>query len=87
MLDIVVLKIEGKILLIFLCQWIVDFVGIRGWVWVIFEWVCNLYYIFVVIYVFVFYFVWDVIGVDILVSGEFEGFSEEEVMKIVNVVG
>ena len=47
--------------------------GKTGLAWAWFEWARNPYYILIIIYVFAPYFARDIIGADILASGELDG--------------
>jgi UMF1 family MFS transporter len=58
-----------------------------GFAWAVFEWARNPYYILVVIYIFAPYFARDVIGADILASGELDGLSPEEAKQTANAGG
>ncbi len=87
MSEVVAPKTKGKTSSTPVVQRVVDFVGTKGWAWAVFEWARNPYYIFVVIYVFAPYFARDVIGADILASGELDGLSDEEAKNTANAAG
>ena len=61
--------------------------GRTGFAWAIFEWARNPYYILVVIYIFAPYFARDIIGADLLASGDLAGMSPDEALKTANATG
>jgi len=50
-----------------------------GFAWAVFEWAHNLYYLMVVIYIFASYFARDVIGADLMASGDLDHLDPETV--------
>lgn len=58
-----------------------------GFAWAVFEWARNPYYILIVIYIFAPYFAREVIGADILASGELEGMDAETARRTANAGG
>jgi MFS transporter, UMF1 family len=58
-----------------------------GFAWAVFEWARNPYYILIVIYIFAPYFARDVIGADILASGELDGMDPETARRTANAGG
>lgn len=61
--------------------------GKTGFAWAVFEWARNPYYILIVIYIFAPYFARDVIGADILASGDLDDLSPEEARNTANAAG
>ena len=61
--------------------------GKTGFAWAIFEWARNPYYILIVIYVFAPYFARDIIGADLLASGELAGLDAETAKQTANARG
>lgn len=61
--------------------------GKTGLAWAIFEWARNPYYILIVIYVFAPYFARDIIGADLLASGELNGLDSETAKQTANAQG
>ena len=61
--------------------------GKTGFAWAMFEWARNPYYILVVIYVFAPYFAGEIIGADLLASGELEGLDPETARQTANARG
>ena len=61
--------------------------GRTGLAWAVFEWARNPYYILIVIYIFAPYFARDVIGADILASGDLDDLSPEEARNTANAAG
>lgn len=58
-----------------------------GFAWAVFEWARNPYYILIVIYIFAPYFARDIIGADLLASGELAGLEPDEALKTANAQG
>ncbi len=58
-----------------------------GFAWAVFEWARNPYYILIVIYIFAPYFARDIIGADLLASGELDALAPEEARKTANAQG
>lgn len=58
-----------------------------GFAWAVFEWARNPYYILIVIYIFAPYFARDIIGADLLASGELDGIDPEEAQATANARG
>lgn len=58
-----------------------------GIAWAVFEWARNPYYILIVIYIFAPYFARDVIGADILASGQLDGLDPETARRTANAGG
>jgi len=58
-----------------------------GFAWAVFEWARNPYYILVVIYIFAPYFARDVIGADILNSGQLDGLDPDAAQSTANAMG
>ena len=58
-----------------------------GFAWAIFEWARNPYYILIVIYIFAPYFAREVMGADILASGELDGMDPETARRTANAGG
>ncbi|MFN2100466.1 MFS transporter [Altererythrobacter sp. MF3-039] len=61
--------------------------GKTGFAWAVFEWARNPYYILIVIYIFAPYFARDIIGADMLASGELDALSPEEARATANAQG
>lgn len=61
--------------------------GKTGFAWAIFEWARNPYYILIVIYIFAPYFARDIIGADLLASGELDGLEPEAAKQTANAMG
>ena len=61
--------------------------GKTGFAWAIFEWARNPYYILIVIYIFAPYFARDIIGADMLASGELAGLAPDEALAAANARG
>ncbi len=61
--------------------------GRTGFAWAIFEWARNPYYILIVIYIFAPYFARDIIGADVLASGELAGMDEATATQTANARG
>ena len=61
--------------------------GKTGFAWAVFEWARNPYYILVVIYIFAPYFARDIIGADLLASGELDGLAAEDAQAAANARG
>ena len=61
--------------------------GKTGFAWAIFEWARNPYYILIVIYIFAPYFARDIVGADILASGELAGMDAETAQQTANARG
>lgn len=61
--------------------------GKTGFAWAIFEWARNPYYILIVIFVFAPYFARDIIGADLLASGELDNLKPEEAKQVANAKG
>jgi UMF1 family MFS transporter len=61
--------------------------GRTGFAWAIFEWARNPYYILIVIYIFAPYFARDIVGADILASGELDGLDPETATQTANARG
>ncbi len=61
--------------------------GKTGFAWAVFEWARNPYYILIVIYIFAPYFARDIIGADILASGELDGMDPETAQRTANARG
>lgn len=59
----------------------------EGLAWAWFEWARNPYYILVVIYIFAPYFARDIIGADLLASGELDGMDPELARQTANAKG
>ncbi|MGP1282524.1 MAG: MFS transporter [Parasphingopyxis sp.] len=58
-----------------------------GFAWAVFEWARNPYYILIVIYIFAPYFARDIVGADILASGELAGMDAETARQTANARG
>lgn len=58
-----------------------------GFAWAIFEWARNPYYLMVVIYIFAPYFARDIIGADLLASGELDHLDAEAATTTANAQG
>jgi len=61
--------------------------GKTGLAWAWFEWARNPYYILIIIYVFAPYFARDIIGADILASGELDGLDPETARQMAGAKG
>ena len=61
--------------------------GKTGFAWAVFEWARNPYYILIVIYIFAPYFAREVMGADILASGELDGMDPETARRTANAGG
>lgn len=61
--------------------------GRTGFAWAVFEWARNPYYILIVIYVFAPYFAREVIGADILASGQLDGMDADTARRTANAGG
>lgn len=61
--------------------------GKTGFAWATFEWARNPYYILVVIYIFAPYFAREIIGAELLASGELEGLDPETARQTANARG
>lgn len=61
--------------------------GKTGFAWAVFEWARNPYYILIVIYIFAPYFAREVMGADILASGELDGMDAETARRTANAGG
>ncbi|MEZ5682227.1 MAG: MFS transporter [Erythrobacter sp.] len=61
--------------------------GRTGFAWAVFEWARNPYYILVVIYIFAPYFARDIIGADLLASGQLDGLDPETARATANAQG
>ena len=61
--------------------------GKTGFAWAVFEWARNPYYILIVIYIFAPYFARDIIGADLLASGELDGLAAEDAQAAANARG
>ncbi|WP_100261117.1 MFS transporter [Qipengyuania seohaensis] len=61
--------------------------GKTGFAWAVFEWARNPYYILIVIYIFAPYFARDIIGADLLASGELDGLTAEDAQATANARG
>ncbi|MCK0128165.1 MFS transporter [Erythrobacter sp. F6033] len=61
--------------------------GKTGFAWAIFEWARNPYYILIVIYIFAPYFARDIIGADLLASGELDALGPDEALRTANAQG
>ncbi len=62
-------------------------IGRAGFAWAVFEWARNPYYLMVVIYIFAPYFARDVIGADLLVSGDLDHLDPETAQSTANSRG
>ena len=58
-----------------------------GFAWAVFEWARNPYYILIVIYVFAPYFARDIIGADLLASGDLDSLDPVEAQATANAQG
>lgn len=58
-----------------------------GFAWAVFEWARNPYYILIVIYIFAPYFAREVMGADILASGQLDGLDPETAQRTANAGG
>ncbi|MCR2834642.1 MFS transporter [Parerythrobacter lacustris] len=61
--------------------------GRTGFAWATFEWARNPYYILIVIYIFAPYFARDIIGADLLASGELDGLDPATARATANAQG
>ncbi|NNC71523.1 MAG: hypothetical protein EX258_08845 [Sphingomonadaceae bacterium] len=61
--------------------------GKTGFAWAIFEWARNPYYILIVIYIFAPYFARDIVGADVLASGELAGMDTATATQTANARG
>lgn len=61
--------------------------GKTGFAWAVFEWARNPYYILVVIYIFAPYFAREVVGADVLASGDLDGMDPETAQRTANAAG
>lgn len=61
--------------------------GRTGFAWAVFEWARNPYYILIVIYIFAPYFARDIIGADLLASGELDALPAEDALATANARG
>ena len=61
--------------------------GRTGFAWAVFEWARNPYYILIVIYIFAPYFARDIIGADLLASGELSGLESDLARQTANALG
>lgn len=61
--------------------------GKTGFAWAVFEWARNPYYILIVIYIFAPYFARDIVGADLLASGELAGLDPETAKQTANAQG
>lgn len=61
--------------------------GKTGFAWAVFEWARNPYYILIVIYIFAPYFAREVMGADILASGQLDGMDPETAKRTANAGG
>jgi UMF1 family MFS transporter len=61
--------------------------GRTGFAWATFEWARNPYYILIVIYIFAPYFARDIIGADLLASGQLDGLDPEAARATANAQG
>lgn len=61
--------------------------GKTGFAWAVFEWARNPYYILIVIYIFAPYFARDIVGADLLASGELDGLDPETAKQTANAQG
>ena len=58
-----------------------------GFAWAVFEWARNPYYILIVIYIFAPYFAREVIGADLIASGELDGLDPDTAAQTANAKG
>ncbi len=58
-----------------------------GFAWAVFEWARNPYYILIVIYIFAPYFARDIIGADLLASGELDSLDPQAARQTANAQG
>lgn len=58
-----------------------------GFAWAVFEWARNPYYILIVIYIFAPYFAREVIGADVIASGELDGLDPATAVQTANAKG
>ncbi|MAN46703.1 MAG: hypothetical protein GYB49_12930 [Alphaproteobacteria bacterium] len=61
--------------------------GKTGFAWAWFEWARNPYYILIIIYVFAPYFARDIIGADILASGQLDGLDADTAAQLAGAKG
>ena len=61
--------------------------GKTGFAWAVFEWARNPYYILIVIYIFAPYFARDIIGADLIASGELDHLGPDEARNAANAQG
>ncbi|UOR14668.1 MFS transporter [Qipengyuania aquimaris] len=61
--------------------------GKTGFAWAVFEWARNPYYILIVIYIFAPYFARDIIGADLLASGELDHLAPDAAKASANAQG
>ncbi|MEL7032963.1 MAG: MFS transporter [Pseudomonadota bacterium] len=61
--------------------------GRTGFAWAVFEWARNPYYILIVIYIFAPYFAREVVGADVLASGDLDGMDPETAQRTANAAG
>ncbi len=61
--------------------------GKTGFAWAVFEWARNPYYILIVIYIFAPYFARDIIGADLLASGDLDALEPDEALRTANAQG
>ncbi|WP_128892825.1 MFS transporter [Erythrobacter sp. HKB08] len=61
--------------------------GRTGFAWAVFEWARNPYYILIVIYIFAPYFARDIIGADLLASGQLDGMEPQAAQATANAQG
>lgn len=61
--------------------------GKTGFAWAVFEWARNPYYILIVIYIFAPYFARDIIGADLLASGELDSLPADQALAAANAQG
>lgn len=62
-------------------------IGRAGFAWAVFEWARNPYYLMVVIYIFAPYFARDVIGADLIASGELDHLDPDKARAAANAQG
>ncbi|MEL7199841.1 MAG: MFS transporter [Pseudomonadota bacterium] len=62
-------------------------IGRPGFAWAVFEWARNPYYLMVVIYIFAPYFARDVIGADLLASGDLDHLDPDTAQSTANAQG
>ena len=61
--------------------------GKTGFAWAVFEWARNPYYLLIVIYIFAPYFARDIIGADLIASGELDHLGQDEARNAANAQG